>query len=63
MGIIDTGANYRIAELSGKTYVGYNAATGNDGQQDREGHGTMVSTTAAAKTDNLRSTAAPAVIN
>ncbi len=60
IGVLDTGCNDRIAELSGKTYPGYDAVAGRDGQTDVQGHGTMVATTAAANTNNGTNTAAPA---
>lgn len=58
--VVDTGCNYNITELNGKTYGGYNAINKVSGQTDVQGHGTMVATTAAAITDNRIGTAAPA---
>lgn len=60
VGVLDTGANYNIADLAGKTYAGYDAVNKREGQSDVQGHGTMVSTTIAAITNNGKNTAAPA---
>ncbi|HMW90838.1 MAG TPA: S8 family serine peptidase [Candidatus Obscuribacter sp.] len=60
IGVLDSGVNGSISELQGKTYSGYDAVTGLEGQRDVFGHGTMVSTTAAANTNNGVNTAAPA---
>lgn len=60
IGVMDTGCNRSITELSGKTYNGYNSFTNQPGQVDVHGHGTMVATTAAAVSNNSRATAAPA---
>ncbi|MBX9695424.1 MAG: S8 family serine peptidase [Cyanobacteria bacterium] len=48
IGVIDTGVNTANKDLAGKLYTGYNAMTKKTGQNDNNGHGTMVSTTAAA---------------
>lgn len=60
IGVLDTGTNYGISELSGKVYSGYDAVLNRNGQSDVQGHGTMVATTAAALTNNRIGTAAPA---
>lgn len=60
LGVLDTGTNYGISELSGKTYSGYDAVLNRNGQSDVQGHGTMVATTAAAVTNNRVGTASPA---
>ena len=60
IGVLDSGVNGSISDLQGKTYSGYDAVTGVEGQRDVYGHGTMVSTTAAANTNNGVNTAAPA---
>lgn len=60
IGVLDTGTNYGISELSGKVYSGYDAVLNRNGQSDVQGHGTMVATTAAALTNNRVGTAAPA---
>jgi subtilisin family serine protease len=60
IGIIDSGCNPNISDLSGKCYSGYDAVNRREGQSDVQGHGTMVATTAAAVTNNGRNTAAPA---
>ncbi|HEY9784504.1 MAG TPA: S8 family serine peptidase [Candidatus Obscuribacterales bacterium] len=60
LAIVDTGTNYSVPEMSGKTYAGYDAIYKRDGQTDVQGHGTMVATTAAANTNNNLLTAAPA---
>lgn len=58
--VLDTGCNRSMVELSGKTYSGYDAYANVAGQNDSHGHGSMVATTAAANTNNLRATASPA---
>lgn len=60
LGVLDTGTNYGITELSGKVYSGYDAVLNRNGQNDVQGHGTMVATTAAAVTNNRVGTASPA---
>jgi subtilisin family serine protease len=60
IGVLDSGVNGSIADLRGKTYSGYDAVNSREGQSDVMGHGTMVSTTAAALTNNGVNTAAPA---
>ncbi len=60
LGVLDTGTNYGISELSGKTYAGFDAVLNRNGQSDVQGHGTMVATTAAAVTNNRVGTASPA---
>ncbi len=60
LGVLDTGTNYGISELSGKVYSGFDAVLNRSGQNDVQGHGTMVATTAAALTNNRVGTAAPA---
>lgn len=60
IGILDTGVNGNIRDLAGKTYPGFDAIAKREGAQDVQGHGTMVSTTAAANTNNGIATAAPA---
>lgn len=60
IGVLDTGTNYSISELSGKVYSGYDAVANRSGQSDVQGHGTMVATTAAALTNNRIGTASPA---
>ncbi len=58
LAVLDTGCNYSMPELSGKTYSGYDAINKRNGQTDVYGHGSMVATTAAAVTNNRRNTAA-----
>lgn len=60
LGIVDSGCNGSVTDLSGKTYSGYNAINNVNGQSDVQGHGTMVATTAAANTNNGAATAGPA---
>lgn len=60
IGVLDTGTNGSVADLSGKTYAGFDAINNTDRQSDVQGHGTMVATTAAARTNNGVGTAAPA---
>lgn len=61
IGVLDTGCSLSNQDLAGKTYAGYDAITRRDGQRDVMGHGTMVATTAAARTNNRFATAAPAM--
>lgn len=58
--VLDTGTNGSVADLSGKTYAGFDAINNTERQSDVQGHGTMVATTAAARTNNGVATAAPA---
>lgn len=59
--VIDTGVTTTNTDLQGKLFGGYNAITNQVGfQSDVNGHGTMVSTTAAATANNLISTVGPA---
>lgn len=58
--VLDTGTNGSVQDLSGKTYAGFDAVNNREGQSDVQGHGTMVATTAAARTNNGVATAAPA---
>ncbi len=60
IGILDTGVNGSIRDLRGKTYSGYNGVDDSNFQQDVQGHGTAVATTAAAITNNGVGTASPA---
>lgn len=60
IGILDTGVNGNIRDLRGKTYAGYNGVDETKPQQDVQGHGTAVATTAAAITNNGVGTASPA---
>lgn len=58
--IIDTGVSLKNIDLVGKCYPGYDCRKGREQQKDTAGHGTMVSTTAAAIGDNYLLTAGPA---
>ncbi len=60
LGVLDTGTNSGITDLSGKVYAGFDAVLNRNGQSDVQGHGTMVATTAAAVTNNRVGTASPA---
>ncbi|HEY9786688.1 MAG TPA: S8 family serine peptidase [Candidatus Obscuribacterales bacterium] len=60
IGVLDSGVSIGIRELAGKCYAGFDGFTGANSQKDVNGHGTMVSTTAAAITNNGTGTAAPA---
>ncbi|MBX3136344.1 S8/S53 family peptidase [Candidatus Obscuribacterales bacterium] len=58
--IIDTGVSLKNLDLAGKCYEGYDCSKDREKQKDTAGHGTMVSTTAAAINDNFILTAGPA---
>jgi subtilisin family serine protease len=60
LGILDTGCASGLPELAGKTYAGWDAVGHTAYQNDIDGHGTMVATTAAANTGNWIGTASPA---
>ncbi|MBX9877297.1 MAG: S8 family serine peptidase [Candidatus Obscuribacterales bacterium] len=60
IGVIDTGVNASGRDLSGKVYQGFNGITYSTNTTDNHGHGTMVSTTAAAITNNGFGIASPA---
>ncbi len=60
IGVIDTGVTTKNKDLTGKIYTGYNSMTKKTGQTDTNGHGTMVSTTAAAIGNNSKLTVGPA---
>lgn len=63
LGIVDSGTDIKIGDLSGKSYAGYDAVEDKQSQTDVEGHGTMVATTAAATADNGVGTAGPATLS
>lgn len=63
IGVIDTGVNTSNSDLSGKCLTGYDSVKGSNGQKDVHGHGTMVSTTAAAIANNGKGTAGPAALS
>src|SRR4051794_9493989 len=50
--VIDSGATTSHPDLAGKVIAHYNAVTGTSSVTDAVGHGTMVSSMIAAKTDN-----------
>ena len=50
--VIDSGVTARHPDLSGKVVAHYNAVTGSSSVTDTVGHGTMVASMIAAKTDN-----------
>lgn len=60
LGIIDTGVNASGRDLAGKVYQGFNGVTYTSNTTDNIGHGTMVSTTAAALNNNGFGVASPA---
>lgn len=57
--ILDTGVR-PVADIGAKLARGYDAFNNRWGQDDVQGHGTMVATTAAALTNNRVATASPA---
>lgn len=62
IGVLDTGVTTSNSDLSGKCLTGYDAVKKASGQKDVNGHGTMVSTTAAAIANNGKLTAGPATL-
>jgi len=58
--VIDTGVSLKNLDLAGKCYEGYDCSKDREKQKDTAGHGTMVSTTAAAINNNFLLTAGPA---
>lgn len=58
--VIDTGVNTSTPDLLGKCFTGYDAVLNTTSQNDVEGHGTSVSTTAAALANNGNNTVGPA---
>jgi subtilisin family serine protease len=60
IGVIDTGVSLKNVDLLGKCYTGYDCTKDKETQKDTAGHGTMVSTTAAAINNNFYLTAGPA---
>lgn len=58
--VIDTGVSLKNLDLAGKCYEGYDCNKDREKQKDTAGHGTMVSTTAAAINNNYLLTAGPA---
>jgi subtilisin family serine protease len=58
--VIDTGVDMSNTDLQGKLFSGYDAVNNTNYQSDVNGHGTMVSTTAAALANNLIATVGPA---
>ncbi len=63
LGIIDTGVNANGRDLRGKVYQGFNGVTFTSNTTDNIGHGTMVSTTAAALNNNGFGIASPAYMS
>jgi subtilisin family serine protease len=58
--VIDTGVSLKNMDLAGKCDAGYDCNKDREQQKDTAGHGTMVSTTAAAINNNFLLTAGPA---
>lgn len=63
IGVIDSGTNSQIDDLKQKCLTGYDAIVEKKGQEDVQGHGTMVATTAAATANNGIGTAGPATLS
>lgn len=60
IGVIDTGVNAGSRDLQGKVLSGFNGITYTSNTTDNHGHGTMVTTTAAALNNNGFGIASPA---